>query len=88
MDLFHLFRSGLVTVCTVYAIVRIAASLWRWSSYLAPARREAMVLQRYIVLQLLRLRPHRFAFDLVQITVLLGLLAYLVWLHRVLFVDG
>ncbi len=84
IDLFHLFRWMLVVVCTVYATLQLVSSLWGWHEYLSPSKRETAVLRRYVLLQLLRLRVHRFLWELLQIVTLLGALAYLVWLHHTL----
>ena len=39
IDLFHLFRWMLVTVCTVYATLQLASMLWGCHQYLSPQRR-------------------------------------------------
>jgi hypothetical protein len=82
LDLFYLFRYALVLICTVYAALQIASSLWGWHRYLTPSRRETAVLRQYVILQLLRLRVRRFIPDVIQIVLLLGVLGYLVRLHH------
>ena len=82
LDLFFLFRRALVTVCTVYAAVRLGAAAWRWVDYLSGSQRETVLLRRYIIIQLVRLRLHRFTFELAQILVLAAAFLYVVWLHH------
>ncbi len=81
VDLFYLFRSALVTVCSIYALLQIGSTLRRLDLYLTPTRRDRAMVRGYILVHLLRLRVQRFAFDLVEILILLGALVYIVWLH-------
>ena len=81
IDLFYTFRYILVTVCTIYATLQLASTLWHWHIYLSPSKRETAVLRHYLLLQLMRLRVHRFVFELLGIVILVGVLAYVVRLH-------
>ena len=83
VDLFHLFRAALVTVCSIYALLQIGSTLRRLNLYLTPTRRDRAMLRGYIMVHLVRLRVRRFAFDLMEILILLGALIYIVRLHYV-----
>lgn len=83
MDLFDLYRWGLATVCVVYTLVRTWQVLHQWLGYFRSSR-QAKVLGRYVMVQLLRLRFRRFAFDFIQIVVLLALLLYVVRWHTMI----
>ena len=83
VDLFYLFRAALVTVCSIYTLLQIGAALRRLDQFLTPTQRDRAMLRGYVMVHLVRLRVRRFAFDLVQIMILLGALAYIVRLHYV-----
>ena len=80
-DLFVMYRWLLATVCTVYAVVCIARSLWQWLIYFAQSRPQ-VVLGHYAGALLLRTRVQRFGWDFVQIAGLLAILGYVVYLHH------
>lgn len=83
-DVFELYRLLLTTLCTIYALVVTARSLWGWIAYLSAADKMTTVMRRYAVASLLRIRLHRFAWELTQIAFWLAALAVLLDLHRVL----
>lgn len=80
-ELFVMYRWILAGVCTVYTMVCVGQSLWRWLDYFGSSRRT-MVLGRYAGVLMLRLRLRRFGWELGQIAVLLAILCYVVYLHR------
>ena len=82
LDLFYFWRWLLVVVCTIYWLVCLGQSLWRWYEYLWAQTRSAALMRRYLVVQFLRVRVHRFTLELVQIVVLLALFAGITWAHR------
>ncbi len=79
-DLFQLWRLVLCATCTVYALVVAGRSLWRICVHLSGPGRTASLLRSYLIVQMLRLRPRRFAWEFLQIglwlTILLVLLAW------------
>jgi len=82
LDLFQFWRWLLAVVCTVYALIITARSLWGWFVTLSGADMPHVVARRYVVVQLLRLRLADFAIDLVRISLLAGMFAFLVYAHR------
>lgn len=81
-DLFYFWRWLLVVICTVYTIVRLGQSIWRWHQFLWAERRSSLMMRHYLFVHALRLRVHRFTLELVQIVVLLVLLGAISWAHR------
>ena len=81
LDLFDLFRWTLGMVCTIYALVCTARTLWGWLVYFGSSR-QTMVMGRYAAVLLLRIRVRRFAGELIQIALLLVVFGCLVYLHR------
>ena len=81
-DPFEVWRFLLGTLCTVYAAVVTGRSLWRWFVYLSAPDRATSFMRQYIVVQLLRLRAQRFAWELGRITFWLAALAVVLDLHR------
>ncbi len=80
-DLFGLYRTLLTLVLCVYLCIRafnFADQLL--SSTASAGRRQAMAFQ-YLLVQLLRIRIRRFAWDLLQVAVLLVAFAYVLSLH-------
>lgn len=80
-DLFELWRLLLGTICTIYAIVVSVRSLWSWVVYLSVPGRTTTVMRNYVIVQLLRLKPGRFADELAQIGALLLVLLLLLRFH-------
>ena len=66
-DSFELWRLLLAAACSVYAALVTLRSLWTWVVYFSGPDRQTTVMRQYLVVQLLRLRPGRFAWELVQI---------------------
>jgi hypothetical protein len=66
-DLFELWRLLLGVLCGTYAAVVTARSLWGWVVYLSVPGRQTTVMRNYVLVLLLRLRPGRFAGELLQI---------------------
>lgn len=81
VDLFHLFRQLLALVCVIYVLITTLRTLNRWFGPTDPSQHQRLRLKRYLTTQLLRVKTHRFSFDLVQIGILLALLCYLITLH-------
>lgn len=80
IDIFHLYRWSLAVVVAVYTVVCTWRTVSQWLLYMREDRRAA-ILGRYTLTLLLRMKWHRFAGELIQIGVLLGVLASLVGLH-------
>ena len=84
LDLFFFWRRVLVIACTVYGLVRLAQTAVMWYSRLtAPGRTVAMTRQ-YMLLQLLRVSPRRFLWQIIDLLVLSALLLTLIYLHNLL----
>lgn len=81
VDLFHLFRRLLVLVCVIYVLITTIRTLNRWFGPADPRQHQRLRLKRYLTTQLLRVKTHRFSFDLLQIGILLALFCYLITLH-------
>lgn len=80
-DLFEVWRLILAILCTVYAAVVTARSLWSWIVCLSGAGRTTTIMRNYVIVQLLRLRPGRFRGELFRIGALLVALAVLLRFH-------
>ena len=80
-DLFELWRLVLGTICTIYATVVMVRSLWRWCVYLSGSDRTISMMRSYMIVQLLRLRLHRFTWEFVQISLLLLILVMVLSWH-------
>lgn len=81
VDLFHVFRRLLALVCVVYVLITTIRTINRWFGPTDPSQHQRLRLKRYLTTQLLRIKTHRFSFDLLQIGILLALLCYLITLH-------
>lgn len=82
LDLFQVWRVILSTLCGVYATVVTARSLWGWAVYLSGSDRRTSLMRNYVLVQLLRLRPGRFAGEFAQIGVWFAVFVGLLYLHR------
>ena len=80
-DLFEIWRWGLAVACTIYAIVVTLRWLAGWLTYLGEPIRERMLVRRYILLHLLRLRGNRFQSELLRIVAYGGAIVVVYWLH-------
>lgn len=80
-DLFQLWRLFLCTTCAVYAAVVSGRSLWRMSVYLSGSGRTVSLIRSYVIVQLLRLRLHRFIWEFLQIGFWLAILLVLLSWH-------
>lgn len=80
IDLFTAYRTLLALICTVYAILVMTRSLGRWLTFFKRSR-ATQVLGRYTGTLLLRTRFRRFGWDLCQIALLAGVLAFLIGAH-------
>lgn len=80
-DLFEFWRLVLGILCTVYATVVTIRSLWGWCVYFSAPDRSTALMRRYVVVQLLRLQPGRFTWELLQIGFWLVMLALLLRWH-------
>jgi hypothetical protein len=81
-DLFQTWRLVLTTVCAVYAIVLTVRSAWRICLYFSGSQRSTSMMRTYLIVQILRLRFRRFAWEFGQIAVWLSLLLALLYGHR------
>lgn len=80
-DLFELWRLVLGILCTIYATVVTVQSLWHWGVYLSGGDRSTTLMRRYVIIQLLRLKPGRFTWELVQIGFWLVVLMVILRVH-------
>ncbi|MFH1420228.1 MAG: hypothetical protein ABII12_18300 [Planctomycetota bacterium] len=80
-DLFEMWRWLLCVVCAVYAVVVTGRSLWGWYVYLSARDRTRMIMRKYVVVQLLRLRLRPLARELSLIGFWLILLALVLSRH-------
>jgi hypothetical protein len=82
LDPFYFWRWLLCVVCTIYWAVQLGQSLWGWYKYLWAGSRPTDLMRRYLFVQVLRLKVHRFTLELLQIAVLLVLFFAVTWAHR------
>ncbi len=82
IDLFYFWRWILCVVCTIYWLVRLGQSFWNWYHYLWADARSALLMRKYLVVQVLRLRVHRFTLEALQIVALVALFFAITWAHR------
>ena len=81
-DLFFFFRRLLVIACAIYSVIRLAQAARMWYGRLSgPARHTAMARQ-YLLIQLLRVSPRRFTWELLDIALLAALAGALIYVHR------
>ncbi len=80
-DLFEFWRLVLGILCTFYATVVTVRSLWGWCVYFSGTDRSTALMRRYVVVQLLRLSPGRFTWELLQIGFWLAALIVVLRLH-------
>ncbi len=80
-DLFEFYRYLLAVLVASYATARLITFIWRLGRVDAADPRSHVLLRRYLVVQLLRLRVGRFAWDLTVIAALLMVLVSLVLRH-------
>jgi len=78
VDFFHFFRKGVGWIATIYATVILLQSLYGWWVYLAAADRYTGMMRRYLLVQAIRLRFHRFAGD-IAICALLCVAFLIIW---------
>jgi len=81
-DLFFFWRRVLVTACTIYAIVRLAQSGWTWYVRLRGGDRHVVIARQYLLIQLLRLSPRRFFWEIVDLIILGIVVLALIYLHQ------
>lgn len=82
LDLFQFWRWLLALACTIYAVIVSTRSLFGWMVFLSGAELPHVVMRRYVIVQLLRLRISNFVGDLLWITGLSGVFVFLVYAHR------
>ncbi|MCG3180489.1 MAG: hypothetical protein BIFFINMI_02851 [Phycisphaerae bacterium] len=81
-DLFFLWRRILVIACTLYAVIRLAQSAMLWYGRLTGPSRYTSMARQYLLVQLLRISPRRFIWEIMDIALLAALAGTLIWLHR------
>lgn len=82
LDLFHVWRVVLSTLCGAYATVVTVRSFWGWVVYLSGSDRRTSLMRNYVLVQLLRLRLGRFASEFAQIGAWFAVFVGLLYLHR------
>ena len=86
-DIFDLYRQMLTILVGSYVLVRtfnFVAWVVAYTGVSGPGstwRHAEDVLRKYVIVQLLRLKPSRFTLELVQIGGLTAVLLYLLWVH-------
>jgi len=81
-DLFFFWRRVLVIACTIYAIIRLAQTARTWYGRLSGRGRHVTIARQYLLIQLLRISPRRFIWELFDLAVLAALAGVLIYLHR------
>jgi len=80
-DLFFFWRRVLMIVCTIYAIIALAQSAYAWYVRLSGRERYMSMARQYLLVQLLRVSPRRFVWELVDLAILTAVFLTLVFLH-------
>ncbi|MDD4888913.1 MAG: hypothetical protein PHU85_03215 [Phycisphaerae bacterium] len=80
-DLFFFWRRVLMIACTIYAIVRLAQSGYSWYVTLRGPGRQWSVARQYLLIQLLRVSPRRFFWELLDVAILSAIMVTLIVLH-------
>ena len=62
-----MYRAMLAVLCTTYAVLVMARSLWGWVLYLSGGDRSKAVMRKYIAVLMLRLHFRPFARELAGI---------------------
>jgi hypothetical protein len=81
-DFFDWWRWMLTIVCTIYASVITLRSLWEWIVYFAAPDRTTVMMRKYTIVHLLRLRMRAFSGELLGIAFWTAALIFLIYLHR------
>ena len=81
-SLFDLYRQALAVVVSTYVFVRLASFIVHWHAAMRSAPSGEVMLRRWALTVLLRIRLRRFLLEFAQIGVLLAVLLYLIYLHR------
>lgn len=79
-DLFDFYRFLLSVLVGSYATVRLVTFIWRLQYIGFGDPRARGLLRQYLLIQMLRVRFRRFAWDLLQIALLL--VVFILLLHR------
>ncbi len=82
LDLFFFWRRVLVIACTIYALVRLIQAAWTWYVRLRGGERYMAIARQYLLIQLLRVSPRRFAWELLDLAVLTLVALALIYLHQ------
>jgi hypothetical protein len=77
-DLFDLYRFLLAWVVTIYCVVTTAQWGWGWYVWLSSSDRYIVMMRRYMLLQILRMKFREFWGELL-ICSLLGVAFWLMW---------
>jgi len=85
-DLFFFWRRLLGLSVAIYCLITTADRLRGYWRLLHGEERHWGYARRYLVIQLLRMKPREVAWELAQILFLLSVVAALIWGHR--FVPG
>jgi len=80
-DLFDLWRQILVIACWIYAIVTTAQWVYSWYGTLWARDRYTSMARQYLLVQLLRISPRKFVWELVDIAILTAVMIVLIFLH-------
>lgn len=80
-DPFEFYRFVLAVAVGAYATFNLISAIWHWRGFVGGSARSAVMFRRYVILQLLRVRIHRFTPDLIAIAALSLVLALLIARH-------
>jgi hypothetical protein len=81
VDPFLVFRRSLLIVVSSYTLVLTVQAFWRWRIWGRGSHRGVLIVKRYALVSLLRVRMGKFAWDAIQIIVMCCVLVWLLWHH-------
>jgi hypothetical protein len=80
-DLFDFWRQILVIASTIYVLVTTGQWLYSWYVMLRAKDRYTVMARQYLLIQLLRLSPKRFFWELLDLFIWTVVLIALIFLH-------
>ena len=80
-DLFFFWRRVLMIACTIYALIQLGQTLYTWYVRLKGRDRYSSIARQYLLIQMLRISPRKFAWELFGLAALSAILLVMIFLH-------
>jgi hypothetical protein len=81
-DFFFLWRRVLIIACYLYAAIKTAQAVMLWYRRLSGRGRYLSMARQYLLVQLLRVSPRRFAWEMLDLLILSAATLALIYAHR------